>query len=427
MSSSQQQDSSKSSLQTSMAEWVLPLLDVLEMLARKKFIILGFLALGCALALWRLANLEPFYRASTVAVLMSREKPNLDAAIDTSSLETSEDRAGRSTAGNLMLPPDPTLYTTLIKSRAVLSKIADQFRERLQSHISERDRSDEIVSGLSSMIEVSSTEEGLITVTVTAAQPDLAADMANALVAECMAASQNIERHLLLQQAGYLEEALASAQARLEEKEALVTRFSEEFGVINPDLQISNIYREIRDLRIQRDQLMRERQRLLVSYTEKAPEMRLVDEEIAETERQIQALQKQFLGSLQKERAGGAVIDFETLRQQLQYERDLVSTLAAREGIFRIRAEQPTGSLAVIRAATPPDRPAGPSKKTLVILSVGICLFVGLGLAIVTAQVERALQHPSIARKTDAIIEATLSHLPLGDKIRERFSRPAHH
>ena len=197
--------------------WPAPLLDGLCAIASRKWIVAAIIAVGLIFGCIRLAQMPKIYKASAVAVLMPREKPNLDAAIDTSSIETSDDRASRSQSGNLMLPPNPNLYTTIMGSRATLTRIGEKFASRLGRHISSRDRSVEVYLQLKSMISMTSTEEGLITVSVASQDPKLSSDIANELFEECRRASQSIEKQLILQQAGHLDKALESARIKLGE------------------------------------------------------------------------------------------------------------------------------------------------------------------------------------------------------------------
>ena len=85
--------------------WQEPLLDLLDAIFSHKWIFLGIMLLGILLGIVRLIRMPYQFESSAVAVLLTREKAVVDAAIDTSSVEASDNAAGRSTAGNLMLPP----------------------------------------------------------------------------------------------------------------------------------------------------------------------------------------------------------------------------------------------------------------------------------------------------------------------------------
>ncbi|MFZ4534482.1 MAG: hypothetical protein ACOYOJ_22075, partial [Alsobacter sp.] len=78
--------------------------------------------------------------------------------------------------------------------------------------------------------------------------------------------------------------------------------------------------------------------------------------------------------------------------------------LETQAGIFRLRAEQPAGSLAVVRVATPPDAPAGPSKRQV----LGVPLFAGVSLgvliALLHAQWTSLRRNADLARSSDRLV-----------------------
>jgi len=378
--------------------WTDPLLDIVYALAYSKFTVLAILVLGVSIGSVRLMRLPATYKASAVAVLMPREKPMLDASIDTSSIETSDDRASRGLAGNLMLPPNPNLYTTLINSRGVIERIGARFEEELVGDLFPNDRSEEIYYRLKSMIQVNSTEEGLITITVTSEKPVLCAGIANELFAECERASKAIERQLILQQAGHLDDALEKARIRLRETESQLEQFAANYELVDVDLQAGNKLRSQRELEAAVDLLETDLGELRMSYTEHAPEVQRIKARIQGLKRQFQNSQDQIVGQVGATEYGAMRVALDSLNQKVRFERDLVSTLSTKTDIYKIRAEQPTGNLAIIRAAQIPDRPAGPSKKK----ELGVTLFVSLvaafGFALIRNQWQQAI-HQKITQE----------------------------
>ena len=393
--------------------WPAPLLDTACAIASQKWIVVAIVLIGIILGAIRLLTLPQVYTASSVAVLMPREKPNLDASIDTSSLETSDDRAARSSSGNLMLPPNPTLYTTLINSRAVISELAKKFGDRLGDHLSPRDRSEEVYMAIKSMISVTSTDEGLITVTVSSHSPELAADIANELFEECRRASQSIERQLILQQAGHLEAAHSAAALRLLESERQLKDFTARHGVIDVQMQASNQLRAIRELASKRDQLLSDLEELRLHYAERSPEIARIKARLASAEAQQREAGSSIVGSVGSADYGALIVEHESLQQRIRFERDLVATLATKADIYRIRAEQPAGNLAVIREAVAPSRPAGPSKKRELGIALGLSIALAIAWTLAIDQWRRARRNRYIDRRLVELRELMLS-VPFG-------------
>lgn len=383
--------------------WPAPLLDTACAIASQKWIVMVIVAIGIVLGGVRLFTLPKVYKASAVAVLMPREKPSLDATIDTSSIETSGDRASRSASGNLMLPPNPTLYTTLINSRAVIEKLAHKFGDRLNGHLSPEDRSDEVYVQLKSMITVTSTEEGLITVSVKSSDPQLSADIANEIFAECENASKSIERQLLLQQAGHLQDAYENSILRLTKTEQTLKDFTARYGVVDVQLQASNQLRSLRELATKKDELSNDLQEMLLHYSERSPEVARVKARIASIEKQLTSADTKIVGNVGSTDYGALIVEHESLKQRLRFERDLVATLATKADIYRIRAEQPTGNLAVIRPATAPTRHAGPSKKREIGIALGLSIFLAIGWTLAIDQWRRARRNRYIKTRLNEL------------------------
>ncbi|CAA6690754.1 MULTISPECIES: Wzz/FepE/Etk N-terminal domain-containing protein [unclassified Lentimonas] len=387
--------------------WQEPLLDILEAIIHRKWIVISIMVVGSIAGILRLASMPQVYSASAVAVLLPREKAIIDASIDTSSIETSDDRASRSSAGNLMLPPNPALYTTIIHSRAVLEEIALRFSDQLSSSkaISNNDRSEEVIDELRRMIRTTTTEEGIITIHVDSHSAQLSSDLANALFEQCEIASKAIEHKLLIHQAGHLDKALLIAQERLSETEKQMSAFTSEMGLVNTDLQASNQLRGLRELQTERDTLEADLDALRLSYTDASPEVIAIKGRIATIERQSALSQQNVVGSVGTADFGRISIAYKSLEQKVRFERDMVSTLSTKSDIYRLRAEQPIGNLAIIRPANTPTRPAGPSKKRELGLALGLSLILSIGYCIVCQQWQSMRKDRSLAARTDNLID----------------------
>lgn len=385
--------------------WQEPLLDIVEAVVSRKWIVIAIMIIGCVGGFLRLLTLPSVYEASAVAVLLPREKAILDASIDTSSIETSDDRAGRSSTGNLMLPANPALYTTIINSRAVLQEIARKFKDQLSGEISTRDRSEEVISQLRSMIRTSTTEEGIITIHVRSESAKLSAGIANALFEQCEIASKAIENKLLIRQAGHLDKALEIAQARLSETELKMSSFTTNIGLVNTDMQASNQLRGIRELTTELGSLEADLDELHISHTEQSPQVIALKSRIATINRQIEKSEQTIVGSVDAADFGRITIEYKSLEQKVRFERDMVSTLSTKSDIYRLRAEQPIGNLAIIRSANTPTRPAGPSKKRELGLALGLSLILAVGYCIALQQWQAMRKNEDIADRTDEILK----------------------
>lgn len=395
--------------------WQEPFLDLLDAILSNKWKFITVIVVGMLIGIVRLAQMPYRYEASAVAVLLPREKAVVDAAIDTSSVESTDDRAGRSNAGNLMLPPNPNLYSTIIMSRAVLTEIANKHKTQLSGNISEEDRSEEVINALRSMIKVSTTEEGIIKISVISNKPQLSASIANTMFEECERVSRSIEQKLLISQAKHLDKAYLLARERLEETEQRIGQLGENYGLIDTDLQASNQLRALRELQAERDKLDTDIQELLLSYTEESQEVKAARARHAAIERQMDSSKQSVIGGVSTDGFGHFNISYTRLQQEARFQRDMLATIATKADIYRIRAEQPIGNLAIIRQAAIPSRPSGPSKKIELGISTGLSLILAVGLCLLSQQLRQLKTTPELAERTNSILQQLHPKLQLNN------------
>ena len=378
--------------------WQAPLLDGLCLAARYLKVLVACLLLGVLAGGAKILISPKTYRASAVAVLMPREKPILNASITAGSLEASDDRAHREATGALMLPSQPELYLAILRSRPVLRELIDRFRPRMRFP-ADKQRSDEEVSTLRRWIQLETSEEGLLSITVTTHDAALAADLANALLDEGRRASAEIERQMLLQHAGQLEEALAEREAELSAAEEQLEAFCERHRVVDLGTQATQHLVLLKEATGKRDKLRAERQALLNTFTERHSSVQDNALRLEEAEAAIRRIRAEVTGSTGQEGFGRVRVEHERLRSRRRMVQDMVATLSLKAQVFRLRAEQPAGCLAVIREAVAVHRNAGPGKKKTLAVSLGLALVLGIGLSFVLDQWRRAQLDPYLAER----------------------------
>jgi uncharacterized protein involved in exopolysaccharide biosynthesis len=378
--------------------WQLPLVSLILSVTRHRRLVGAILVLGVVAAGLRLATTAPYYRAAAVAVLLPREKPTVDAMVVTSSLRASQDRSERADSAALLLPPNPDLYIALLTSRAVVDSIAKRFDDRLPP-AGLHSRSDEMATLIRGMVKFDATDEGLLTVTVTSHDAELAADIANALIDEGREASKAIERQLILQQAGYLDRAVHDARADLELVESQLREFHATHGLIDPSVQAGATLNQLKDAALRRDRALEAIARRELHHTAEDPEMRRLRAEVRALDRRIEELEGGVVGGAGIAEFGSLLVRHESLRDQVRAQRDLTSILASQAGIFAIRAREPAGTIAVVRPAVAPSSPAGPSKKLLVGVSIGSALLLGVGVSLLLDQWAACRDVPAFAAR----------------------------
>ena len=202
-----------------------------------------------------------------------------------------------------------------------------------------------------------------------------------------------------------MDKAYLLAQERLQKTEQKIGQLAEQYGLIDTDLQASNQLRSLRELNAERDRLDTDLEELLISHTEGSSEVKVLRARIAAVIRQIENSKESVIGEVGTYAFGRFNIEYMRLKQEARFQRDMLATIATKADIYRIRAEQPIGNLAIIREAALPSRPSGPSKKIQLGLSFGITLILALGYCVFAQQINYLRMNPELARRADAILQ----------------------
>lgn len=366
-------------------DWRNDVLEMLYVVARRRLLVACILASCMGMGFVVAKTSDQFYTASGTFVLLPREKPIIDLSVQSSSVETAEDGAKRSDAATLTLPPNPDLYTTLIRS----SDAAHRVVERLKSDPAFLGRTLPNASELRSGTGVESTEEGVLKVSVTVYDPEVAAAAANALVIECENASKAIERQLILQQSGFLGSAIERAENRLFEARERLDAFTTRFGVADPSVEAANSASLLKTLNESDARISRELERLLVHRTDADPTVAALRAELVHINSKRERVRSSYCGDLSESEFSSIESEWRALKQDVTLRQDLLMSMRARHDVFSIRADQPAGNIAVIRPASTPASPSGPSKRKYMVLATLMGVLIAGAACVGLDQLER--------------------------------------
>jgi len=394
--------------------WPAPVVDLLLALAESRRLVLLLVVLGAMATVgWVLVSVK-YYESVAVAVLMPREKPRMDATIRTSLFENAEDASRQSGSGALMLPSAPELYVELLRSDRVLLELAAKFRARFPGAVAMT--TVEQVGALRSCLKVVGSEEGLLSVTVRSADPELAADMANVLLQTGKAASDGIERSLLQEQVECLDAAIRDAERRVASEESRLRTFYGEHRMLNPEQESTENLRQIRETQMLRDRLARELEERSCSYTERDAGVQRLRAQIAAANGRLAVLEQRRAQASSGAEYGDLLVDYEQLESSIRRQRDFVQTLRAKRSIYRVRSEQPGGALVVIKDAVASKTPAGPRRKRGILVGCFATAVAAVGLSVLRRQWRAA----SASREWAERLERLQTYLPLRRRVAGR-------
>ncbi len=386
-------------MNTSNHDWRHDTLQLVLAFAQRRLLIAFILAGSFAVGLGAAYSATPYYSASATFVLLPREKPVLDLTVQSASVETSEDAARRSASATLTLPPNPDLYTSLIRSSDVAQQVAARLGERQPRGGLGRLDPSAIRAGLT----VFSTEEGVVRIAMKHEDPQVAADVVNAIIQECERASKEIERQLISQQAGFLSTAIRDAESRLAEATELRSRLIERIGVGDPSATAARSAALLQTLDDTEARISRELERLLLHRTPLDPTVAALGAELEQVRAIAAETRAAYCGDMSEEEFASLDCEWRALEQDLTLRRDLLMSMRARHEVFRIRADQPAGNIAVIREASAPSAPAGPSKRVFLVLAVLGGGMIACTICVLLDQLNRAAQTPRLEEPIRAI------------------------
>jgi polysaccharide biosynthesis transport protein len=191
--------------------------------------------------------------------------------------------------------------------------------------------------------------------------------------------------------------------------------------------QVDETVSKLADLRQKRAQLM-------VDATEEAPEVKEVDQQIAELDRQVkdlrsrktgtiltnletsfrqtQAREQQLRKSFEKQRGetltqNEAAINYRIIQQEIQTNKQLLDNLLQRSKENDVIMASKPNNISVVDYAITPEGPIGPNRTRTVFVALFLSLGLGVGFALLleylddtvhsTEEVERLLHLPALA------------------------------
>lgn len=403
--------------------WQVPVLDLVVALVRHLRVVVVILVVAAAFAIYKLKTIVPEYTATSVSLVLPREKAGFDASIETGSLETSEAAPRAGSAMPFTLPPNVDLYVMLMKSRSTLDRVAEIFASRLMESegMPSDHRSPERAAVVRRMTTIKGTEDGMISVSVLAKDPELAADMANAFVNASDVDTREIERNLLARQASVLQRSAEAASVQLEKVKEEYAEFSRVYAVLEPGLQAASVVEDVQYLRNEATQLETELKGLLTRFKEGSPPIEAIRAKLKELEGRAALATSAVLDGASVRDYGRILMEFRSLSQLLEFRQDLVLVLSSQAEIYQIRSEQAAGPVVVVRPASVPSVPSGPSKKKTVLLPVLLGIFSAVGWALLAEQTKAVSRSPELMAKVTEISSRTSGVI----RFHERFKKSA--
>ncbi len=360
-----------------------PFIDLAVALLNRKLFLLGMACLGAAASTGIVFSLTPMYTA--VAVIMPPPKPQSMSSVLLGQMGA---MAG-ALSPSLGLKDPADVYIGILKSRTIADDLIEKFH---LVNIYSVKTSFDARNVLKKRAKFVSGKDSLIEISVDDADRKLAADLANAYIAELykqdsrLAVTESAQRRLFFgNELQNEEKALAAAEGALQSMQ-------QKTGVVQAGSQADATIRSIVALR--GSLAMREvaLQRLKMAATPENPLVASAEQEIHSIREELTKLESSTAGT----DSGNPLIPFAKAPQiglelargwrEVKYHESLFEALSKQYEVAKIDEAKETQAIQVVDAAIPPEKKSWPPRLALII--VGTLSAVIVGCVIVFAQKE---------------------------------------
>lgn len=350
--------------------------DTVRRVIRGRRALLVFTLAGCMLGAVIALTWPHWYEAQ--AVFLPPESP--EAAIPTPSLLLKQDQSD--------------MYLGMLSSRSVADFVIDHVG--LMNIYRAKTRSD-ARTALRGSSKFLISKSKLISVTITARQPQLAADIANAYLDALYHLNGTMVSSAAEHRRVFFEEQLESQKNSLSEAEVELKKAEEETGIVLPEGEAQAGLRATADLQANINAAEARLSAVQVGATDQNPRVIEAQAQIAELKAQ---LLRQQANSKARLPGAGLASSADLPRLELEYLRKM-RDVKLRELIYTSLTQQyekarigslDTGpQLQIVDRAVIPERKAGPPRKWILLGGATLGFFVGLGYLLFMDSLKRLI------------------------------------
>ena len=360
---------------------------------QKRKMVFAIIAVGVSISLVDALLLTNVYTAST-SILPS---DNATASSSLMSMMSSSGSGAAASLGSQMLGLDTPgeLFVSILGSRNVMDGVITRFN--LIHYYKARDLEDARQSLKGDADLQVDRKSGVITVSVTLADPVLAANVAQGAVTELNRVLTEDSTSSARRERIFLEGRLKDIKQELDESSKALSQFSSKSGAIDMPTQAKSMVDA--GLRLQTDLISGRSQLagLRQTYAEDNPRVRAVEARNAELQRQIDAMgglnQQPGLNPDSKSESYPSVsklsslgLTYYDLERKVQVDEALWEALTRQYELAKVEEAEQTPAARVLDVAEVPVRKSGPSRRLAVMIGTALSVLVAC-IAVVTQNV----------------------------------------
>jgi tyrosine-protein kinase Etk/Wzc len=382
------------------------LLDLLIILARRKWLILKF-TFGFALIALIISLLLPKRYTALTTVLPPQQNSSLSSALMSQIGNLGSLGALAGSSIGLKNPND--MFVAMFKSRTVEDAMIERFGLMQEYHQKYMSTARKAFEGHATV--ESGTKDNLIRISVEDKDPKRAAEMANAYVEEYRQLSQHLAISEASQRRLFFEQQLDQAKDNLANAEEALKETEQKTGMIQLDSQARALIESAAQLRAQITAKEVQLQGMRTYGTNE-------NADVVQAQQELDSMRAQLakLGGSADDTSGGLILPRGQVPQVgVEYIRKL-RDVKYRETIFEILARQfelakldeaKEGSLIqVVDPAIVPDYKSSPKRGLITVVAAIAGMFIGIFAALFKEGMERLRQDPEQSERLNILRKA---------------------
>ena len=358
------------------------LLDLLIPLAQRKWFI-AFLASGFGLSAAIVSLLLPVRFTATTTILPKRPSVEYGTSTQSSLFSTSSRSSLKSFDPNDM-------YAEMMRSQSVEDALIHQFklkdRYRVSSDTEAREALEEHCN-----IENAQFDGGLIRISFTDSNPQLAAELANTYVRNFTQLNADIAGSGARKRRVFLETRIAAIKEDLLGAEEALRKAQIAHGLVQVNSQLRSLFESSARIRAQISAKQTQIQAIRSFASGENPELGAAEHELSAWQTQLSLIENESSeGEMQFSRlsAPGASLEYARRLRDIEYFLAILQIIEPEYEFAKLDEIRQGSPVAVVERAVPPDRRSYP-KRTMIVLVAGTAGFIlGVFLVLLEAGIE---------------------------------------
>lgn len=319
--------------------------------------------------------------------------------------------AGAAT-GALGLKNPTELYLGMLRSASVADAVIERFELRARWGSAYQVEARDVLAGRT---RFRSDKSGIITIEVTAEEPGLAADMANAYVEQLHRLTSTLAVTEAAQRRAFFEQQLQQAKEKLAAAEVTLRRAIDTGGLVSVDAQsraaVETVARLRAEVSLKEVQIGSMRSYAAADH----PDLRRAEQELQSMRREVTRLESGLgidAGPASAPTQASGVGNIKLVRE-VKYQEVLFELLARQYELARVDESKDAPVVQVLDRAAPPEKRSSPRRTLIVLLTGFASLLVAGAAAFAHEALEKARRDPGRREKL-AELRATWLRRPTG-------------